>query len=96
MASTYQFRIPSPSYGELKKFGEYLDKLKHDLLKCGFDHKQMNTVVKYMKELLHETEKTLSYFLENTETNPNRIIHDVFENCQKSLQLIDTRYKRYL
>lgn len=96
MASNYTFRIPSLSEKQLGELDKNFNKLKSDLLSSGFDHSQMNNVVKLMNELLSMNKKSIQYLMEKTEINPEKIIHDVFGHCQNRLKSIDSQYKRYL
>lgn len=93
MASTV-FRIPSLIEKHLLEEEKFLNKFKSELLSIDIEHKQTDIVVRLIKDLVAEQRNCIVNLLQNTSTKPDKIVGDVFDHCLKSLQLIDSRYKR--
>lgn len=93
MASTAS-RIPSLIEKQLLNQDKFLDKFKSELLSIDIEHKQTDNIVRLIKDLVAEHRNCIIHLLQNTSTKPDKIVGDVFGHCLKSLQLIDSRYKR--
>lgn len=94
MASNLEFRIPSLIEARLNESSETLKKIKSELLLLDITQDQANNVVQLFKDLMTENKNSIEYLLNNTETNPQKIVQDVLKHSLKFFESIDTAYKR--
>lgn len=94
MASNFEFRIPSLMEKELQNINDSVKHFKNELFSCGLEYKQTDKVVKLVKDLIADNQTSLLFLLQNTVTNPEKIVGDILGANQKALQAVDSHYKR--
>lgn len=88
------YKIPSLVEKQLNELNKFLNIMPSQLILNGLDYKQTDNIVRLMKELLCESERCILHLIKNTVTSPEKIVGDVFEQCKKAMQSIDSKYKR--
>lgn len=94
MSSNFEFRIPSLIEKKLEELDNFFIQFKSDLFLIGLNQKQTDGVVKLMNSLLTQNKNAIKNLLENTATEPQRIVEHVIGRCNQSLVAIDSHCKR--
>lgn len=95
MATNLEFRIPSLLENKINELDKYFDQFKSELFSLGLNQRQSDAIVKLTNNLLAENRSIIDYLLKNTVTPPRKIVEHVFDYNKKTLEAIDSQFKRY-